>query len=148
MVMFVNSVVIAKDKIGADCSKGTKIKGKTMTTKDSNLVTTETGLQYEVLKEGEGATPTKGQVILAHYTGTLENGTKFDSSRDRGEPLEFPVGVGMVIAGWDEALMTMKKGERRKLIIPAELGYGDREIPGVIPANSTLIFDVELVDLK
>lgn len=148
MVAMVNSVVVAKDKKGDDCDKETKLKGKIMTTKDSKLVTTETGLQYEVLQEGAGAIPTKGQVVLAHYTGTLENGTKFDSSRDRGEPLEFPVGVGMVIAGWDEALMTMKKGERRKLIIPPKLGYGDREIPGVIPANSTLIFDVELVDIK
>lgn len=148
MVALVSSVVMAKNKKSNDCDKELKLKGKSMMTKDSKLVTTETGLQYEVLQEGQGDTPKKGQVILAHYTGTLANGTKFDSSRDRGEPLEFPVGIGMVIAGWDEALMSMKKGERRKLIIPANLGYGDREIPGVIPANSTLIFDVELIDMK
>jgi peptidylprolyl isomerase len=113
------------------------------------LVTTPSGLKYEVLKPGTGAIPKAGQTITVHYTGTLENGTKFDSSRDRGEPIDFPIGVGQVIPGWDEALTTMKVGERRKLIIPAKLGYGASGTPdGTIPPNATLIFDVELLGVK
>ncbi len=112
---------------------------------DANVVTTDSGLQYQVLKEGDGATPTPGQNVTVHYTGTLEDGTKFDSSRDRGRPFQFKIGVGQVIKGWDEGVGTMKVGERRKLIIPSELGYGSRGAGGVIPPDATLIFDVELL---
>ena len=109
-------------------------------------VTTPSGLKYVVVQEGTGdKTPKKGDTITAHYSGKLLNGTKFDSSYDRGEPLSFPIGVGRVIKGWDEALLSMKKGEKRTLIIPPQLGYGPRG-NGPIPPNATLVFDVELVD--
>ena len=113
-----------------------------------NVVTTPSGLKYVELKEGTGATPLPGQTVEVHYVGTLENGTKFDSSRDRGQPFNFKIGVGQVIKGWDEGLSTMKVGGRRQLIIPAELGYGARGAGGVIPPNATLLFDVELLGVK
>lgn len=107
--------------------------------------TTLSGLKYVDLVEGTGATPKAGQTVVVHYTGTLENGEKFDSSRDRNRPFSFKLGVGQVIKGWDEGLSTMRVGGRRKLIIPPELGYGPRGAGGVIPPNATLIFDVELL---
>jgi FKBP-type peptidyl-prolyl cis-trans isomerase FkpA/FKBP-type peptidyl-prolyl cis-trans isomerase FklB len=107
--------------------------------------TTESGLQYEVVKEGAGKTPTENDTVRVHYTGTLTNGEKFDSSVDRGEPAEFP--VGGVIPGWTEALKLMKEGSKYKLAIPAKLAYGPSGRPG-IPPNSTLLFDVELLEVK
>jgi cyclophilin family peptidyl-prolyl cis-trans isomerase len=111
-----------------------------------NAIKTASGLMYVITKEGEGSTPKKGQKIKAHYTGTLLNGKKFDSSRDRGKPFEFPVGMGRVIRGWDEGFLAMKKGEKRILIIPHTLAYGDRGRPPTIPPKATLVFDVELID--
>jgi FKBP-type peptidyl-prolyl cis-trans isomerase len=118
------------------------------TMSDANVVTTPSGLKYVELKEGTGATPERGQTVEVHYTGTLEDGTKFDSSRDRGQPFKFKIGVGQVIKGWDEGLSTMKVGGRRNLIIPPELGYGSRGAGRVIPPNATLLFDVELLGVK
>jgi peptidylprolyl isomerase len=104
-------------------------------------------LKYTDVKVGTGATPKTGQTVVVHYVGTLENGTKFDSSRDRNEPFSFIIGTGKVIKGWDEGLSTMKVGGRRNLIIPAKLGYGEGGA-GPIPPNATLLFDVELLDVK
>ncbi|MGB3292634.1 MAG: FKBP-type peptidyl-prolyl cis-trans isomerase [Phormidesmis sp.] len=111
----------------------------------NNIVTTDSGLRYEVIAEGDGASPQPGNRVFVHYVGTLEDGTKFDSSRDRGRPFDFTIGRGQVIKGWDEGVSMMQVGDRRKLIIPPELGYGARGAGGVIPPNATLIFDVELL---
>jgi peptidylprolyl isomerase len=109
-----------------------------------NVVTTDSGLKYVDIKEGTGPIPQTGQNVTVHYTGTLEDGTKFDSSRDRNNPFSFRLGAGQVIRGWDEGISTMKVGGQRQLIIPPDLGYGSRGV-GPIPPNSTLIFDVELL---
>jgi len=109
---------------------------------------TESGLRYEVLKEGTGAIIQPGQTAVVHYTGWLPDGTKFDSSRDRGEPFGFPVGAGQVIQGWDEGVAGMAIGEERKLVIPPDLGYGPAGAGGVIPPNATLEFDVELLEIE
>jgi FKBP-type peptidyl-prolyl cis-trans isomerase len=116
-----------------------------MQEENQNVVTTPSGLKYIDIQEGDGATPQSGQNVTVHYTGTLEDGTKFDSSRDRNRPFSFRLGAGQVIRGWDEGLSTMKVGGQRRLIIPPELGYGARGAGGVIPPNATLVFDVELL---
>ncbi|MBN2227143.1 MAG: FKBP-type peptidyl-prolyl cis-trans isomerase [candidate division Zixibacteria bacterium] len=113
-----------------------------------DTVTTKTGLQYIDLKVGEGESPKTGDKVKVHYTGWLVNGKKFDSSVDRDQPFVFDIGKGRVIKGWDEGVMTMKVGGKRRLIIPPELGYGNRGAGGVIPPGATLIFDVELLDIN
>ena len=110
--------------------------------------TTASGLVFEELVVGSGNAAASGQKVSVHYTGWLTNGTKFDSSKDRGDPFIFPLGKGQVIKGWDEGVQGMKIGGVRKLTIPPNLGYGARGAGGVIPPNATLVFEVELLAIK
>jgi FKBP-type peptidyl-prolyl cis-trans isomerase FkpA len=110
--------------------------------------TTASGLIIEELAEGAGDAAGPGKTVVVHYTGWLTNGTKFDSSKDRNEPFDFPLGAGHVIKGWDEGVAGMKVGGKRKLTIPPQLGYGTRGAGGVIPPNATLVFEVELLAVR
>lgn len=112
------------------------------------LITTSSGLQYEDTVVGTGVEAVAGKTVEVHYTGTLTNGTKFDSSHDRNKPFSFRLGAGQVIKGWDEGVAGMKIGGKRKLVIPANLAYGNRAVGGVIPANATLEFVVELLKVS
>ncbi len=142
---FAEDVVNAENVVKEKMSALQKELEKELENRWPNAVSTPSGLRYVVLQEGSGnESPKKGQKVTVHYTGTLMDGRTFDSSVARGTPAEFA--VGQVIEGWNEALVTMKKGEKRTLIIPPELGYGVQGYPGVIPPNSYLIFDVELLD--
>ena len=115
---------------------------------NNQQVTTPSGLKYVDQVTGTGDVAVAGKTVSVHYTGWLENGKKFDSSLDRGQPFSFPLGAGRVIKGWDEGVQGMKVGGKRKLTIPSDLGYGSRGAGGVIPPNSTLIFDVELLGVR
>lgn len=125
---------------------------KPMSSPETNLssgaVKTPSGLIYLITKKGTGAQPKAGDTVAVHYTGTLTDGTPFDSSKERGEPIEFPLGQGRVIKGWDEGISKMHVGDQAILVIPPTLGYGSRGAGGVIPPDATLIFIVELVDVK
>jgi peptidylprolyl isomerase len=138
------AVSLAASMGGASLPASAQTKG--------NIVTTPSGLTITDTKVGTGASPKTGQICVMHYTGWLyENGAKgrkFDSSVDRGQPFEFPIGTGRVIKGWDEGVASMKVGGKRTLVIPPQLGYGARGAGGVIPPNATLIFDVELLELR
>jgi len=105
-------------------------------------------MKIEKLTSGSGSTPKKGDTVVVHYTGWLTDGTKFDSSRDRGEPFEFALGTGRVIRGWDEGVATLVVGDKARLTIPSELAYGDAGYPGLIPPKATLIFEVELLEIR
>ncbi len=122
----------------------TLLQGATM----SETTTTPSGLKYEEIKKGTGVEATTGKTVSVHYTGWLTDGKKFDSSKDRGQTFDFPLGGGRVIKGWDEGVQGMKEGGVRKLTIPASLGYGSRGAGGVIPPDATLVFEVELVKVK
>lgn len=143
LFLFITGVAIA-----ACSDKDAKPSGEvkpTAAVAPASAVTTPSGLSYVDLVVGNGPQPTSGKPVKVHYTGWLENGTKFDSSVDRGEPFVFTVGAGEVIPGWDEGVMTMKVGGKRRLIVPSQLGYGAAGAGGVIPPNATLIFEVELL---
>lgn len=116
-------------------------------TNAGNTVTTASGLQYTEVRAGSGPKPQPGEVVAVHYTGRLADGTVFDSSRERGEPIRFPIGVGYVIPGWDEGIAMMNQGGQATLVVPPELGYGADGFGDVIPANATLTFDVELLEI-
>lgn len=116
--------------------------------KEEKVITTKSGLKYVELKEGTGDAAKSGDTVSVHYTGWLKDGTKFDSSLDRKQPFDFPLGKGRVIKGWDEGVAGMKPGGKRKLIIPAELAYGKRGAPPVIPPDAELTFEVELLKIK
>ncbi len=116
--------------------------------KVSETQKTDSGLQYIVIEEGTGDKAVTGKKVKVHYTGKLEDGTEFDSSIKRGEPIEFTLGIGQVIKGWDEGIALMNVGDKYQLIIPPELGYGAAGAGNVIPPNSVLIFDVELVEVE
>ena len=113
-----------------------------------SIITTASGLQIEEVRVGTGETASAGSFVAVHYTGWLSDGKKFDSSKDRDEPFEFPLGERTVIAGWDEGVQGMKVGGKRKLTIPPQLGYGARGAGGVIPPNATLLFEVELLEVS
>jgi FKBP-type peptidyl-prolyl cis-trans isomerase len=125
------------------CTKKSETQQSTTTTEAAPA-----GLKIEELKKGEGAVATAGKMVSVHYTGWLTNGTKFDSSVDRGQPFTFKLGAGQVIQGWDKGVEGMKVGEKRKLTIPPELGYGAAGAGSVIPPNATLVFDVELLKVE
>jgi len=140
-VLAIASFVIAQTKTAPKKPSGpTKVSG--------NPVTTADGLQYWEIKKGTGAIATSGKTVSVHYTGWLTTGKEFDSSLDRGEPIEFALGTGQVIKGWDEGIAGMKVGGKRQLKIPPQLGYGARGAGSDIPPNATLVFDVELVGVK
>jgi peptidylprolyl isomerase len=144
MAIAMATVVAGALTAGTPIAATAQSPGKTMTT--------ASGLQIADTKAGTGATPRTGQICVMHYTGWLyqngAKGAKFDSSVDRGQPFEFPIGTGRVIKGWDEGVASMKVGGKRTLIIPPDLGYGARGAGGVIPPNATLIFEVELLGVK
>ncbi len=136
----------------AEAPAAAKAEAPAEAKKESKMVKTPSGLSYEDVVVGTGPSPVTGQTCVMHYTGWLwvneAKGTKFDSSVDRGSPFEFPIGRGRVIKGWDEGVSTMKVGGKRTLLIPPQLGYGDRGAGNVIPPGATLLFDVELLGVK
>ena len=159
-ILYKNNGVVNKKEIVSNIKKETvhkedKEQKMPDTTKTTSTITrTDSGLGYKILTEptSDGKSPVQGQTVQVHYTGWLDdNGqtsTKFDSSVDRGTPFEFPVGLGYVIKGWDEAVLDMKVGEKRRIYLPSELGYGARGAGGAIPPNADLIFDVEFLAIK
>ena len=138
----------APEKPAAAASKTAGSAASKTTSTTAKMTTLPSGLKYIDLKVGKGESPKPGQTVVVHYTGTLQDGTKFDSSRDRNEPFKFVLGQGAVIKGWDVGVATMKPGGKRKLVIPPDLAYGANGRPPVIPSNATLNFDIELLRVE
>ena len=155
-LMVVSALMITAPFLVVSCTNIKNNDNNNKTAQSGNTKMTRTrnasGLEYEVLQEGSGISPTVGKMVTVHYTGWLnvngEPGQMFDSSFKRNQPFSFKIGVGQVIQGWDEGVMTMKIGEKRRLFIPSNLGYGSRGAGAVIPANANLIFDVELLQIS
>jgi FKBP-type peptidyl-prolyl cis-trans isomerase FkpA len=152
-ILFLSTILVTAFAVGTVLADEPAATSNTSAKKgESKMTKTPSGLQYEDIKEGTGPSPKTGQTAVVHYTGWLwvngEKGKKFDSSVDRGTPFSFPVGQGRVIKGWDEGVATMKVGGKRMLLIPPQLGYGSRGAGAVIPANATLLFEVELIEIK
>ncbi len=153
--MIVCSLMIATAVLLVHCkNKRNNLNNNTVQLEATQMTRTKTnsGLEYEIVQEGSGASPKPGSMVTVHYTGWLDKGGQpsgqpFDSSHNRRQPFTFQIGVGMVIQGWDEGVMNMKVGEKRRLYIPSQLGYGSRGAGSVIPANANLIFDVELISV-
>jgi peptidylprolyl isomerase len=152
MQLFSRTTIIATCATIGLAIASTAVHNSAMSQPAPKPVTTSSGLQIIDTKVGTGASPRAGQTAVVHYTGWLyvngAKGAKFDSSVDRGQPFEFPLGQGRVIQGWDEGVASMKIGGKRTLIVPPQLGYGARGAGGVIPPNATLMFDVELLGVK
>lgn len=153
--LLIGSVIVISPILLANCGQPQK-EEITKTTQQKEIkmeqrTKTESGLEYEIVESGNGDSPKSGDKVTVHYTGWLDEqgqkGKKFDSSVDRGMPFSFTIGVGQVIKGWDEGVMSMKVGEKRRLFIPAQLGYGAHGAGNVIPPNANLIFDVELIKI-
>lgn len=135
------------EQVEVEVAAETATETKKIEVIENKKVTTASGLQYEIFAPGNGAIAKAGDVVSVHYTGWITDGTKFDSSVDRGQPIEFLLGARQVIKGWDEGVEGMKVGEERRLTIPSSLAYGDQPRGKIIPAGATLIFDVELIDI-
>lgn len=146
LLLFLAVALAAAGLTGAGAKEKPPQKGKGNVSEQT--IKTASGLAYVELEVGKGEQPKTGQTVEVHYTGWLKDGTKFDSSRDRGRSFSFPLGERKVIKGWDEGVATMKVGGRRRLIIPPHLGYGARGAGNVIPPNATLIFEVELLKIR
>jgi peptidylprolyl isomerase len=148
MKVMLAAVTLALAVSAGAASAATPAPNAPHTAKVGQKMTTPSGLVYEDEVIGTGPLPVAGHEVTVHYVGTLQDGTKFDSSRDRNEPFSFTIGEGQVIKGWDEGVMSMHVGGRRKLTIPPQLAYGSRGAGGVIPPNATILFDVELLGVK
>lgn len=153
VIRVVAFVLVSSSLMMIACTKSEPVAPAATAVKDaaapaSAMKKTPSGLQYEDLVAGSGNTPSSGKQVTVHYTGWLTNGTKFDSSLDKNQPFTFTIGKGEVVPGWDEGVMTMKIGGKRKLVIPPELGYGTSGAGGIIPPNATLVFEVILLDVR
>ncbi len=147
-LVWLTGVAVALTGLAVSCPTPSRAQDKPKVQPEQKVITTKSGLKYIDEKEGTGKEAKAGDTVDVHYTGWLKDGKKFDSSKDRGRPFTFPLGAGRVIKGWDEGVAGMKEGGKRKLIVPPELGYGERGFPGAIPPNAELTFEVELIKVR